>query len=85
MSYELLKHKPVNSRKSRPAWALNDRELMLRCVDTQSQLRFQVAQMYWQKNMTAEDVAAAVGLTRSAVKMILSRLVTQSLPSAGTY
>lgn len=74
MSNELLRHKPVNNRRSRPPWAMNDRELMLRCVGKRHAMRFQIAQMYWQKNMSADDIATVVGMSVGAVKMILSRL-----------
>lgn len=69
-----LIHKPVNSRKARPSWALNDRLLMLKCVGKHSTNRFQIAQMYWQKNMTASDIAIALDMRVNAVELVLFRL-----------
>lgn len=73
-----LQNKPTNNRRNRPAWALNDKSLMVKCVGKRAALRFQVAQMYWQKNMTSQDIAKALELTHGAVRMILNRLVTVS-------
>jgi hypothetical protein len=69
-----LSEKPVNNRKTRPSWALDDRQLMLKCVGKRHALRFRIAQMYWQKNMTAQAIAEALNMKRNAVELILHRL-----------
>lgn len=76
-----LIHKPVNNRKTRPVWAMDDRQLMLKCVGKRHALKFQIAQMYWQKNITAQDIATAVGMKLKAVELILIRLCKSDTPT----
>jgi hypothetical protein len=71
---DLLQHKPVNNRKTRPVWAMDDKQLMLRCVGTRHMLRFKIAQMYWKQNMTAADIATALDMSTNAVELVILRL-----------
>ena len=73
---DLLKYKPVNNRRSRPEWALDDKQLMLRCVGKRGLLRFQVAQMYWQQNKSAREIAETLSLTVATVDRMIHRLVS---------
>lgn len=74
MSSALLRNKPVNSRKGRPAWAMDDQKLYLRCVGERAARRFQIATMYWRENKTAKEIAEALDMNTPAVEMILVRL-----------
>jgi hypothetical protein len=74
MCSDLLKHKPVDSRKRRPAWSMDDQKLMLHCVGERPMLRYKIALMYWRQNMTAKDIAEALDMNTPAVEMILVRL-----------
>lgn len=76
MSNAILRNKIVSNRKARPYWATDDKQLMLRCVGKRHMIRFQIAQMYWQKNMTAKDIAAYLGMNTHAVEVTISRLLT---------
>lgn len=69
-----LQNKPTNNRRNRPTWALNDKALMLKCVGARATQRFNIAQMYWQQNMTALDIATALDLKPNTVEVILCRL-----------
>ena len=71
----LAQYKPVNNRKARPEWAMNDKALMLRCVGKRHMIRFKIAQMYWQRNMTASDIATALDMTAHTVEMVIFRLL----------
>jgi len=72
-----LKLKPVGNRRTRPAWTMNDDQLMLRCIGQRHMLRFKIAQMYWRQNMSAGAIAATLKMSRNSVKSILSRLTKE--------
>lgn len=74
MSSDMLRHKLVNNRKKRPAWAMDDKQLMLRCVGKRHMVRFKIAQMYWQQNMTAQDIATSLDMSVKSVQLVLIRL-----------
>lgn len=69
-----LSLKPVNNRRSRPAWAMDEKERMLRCVGTRAARRFRIATMYWCDNKSARDIASELGITLGSVELILHRL-----------
>lgn len=69
-----MTHRQVANRRKRPAWATNDKQLMERCVSKSAMRRFKIAQMYWQQNMTAKDIATALDVTVNAVEVVLHRL-----------
>lgn len=69
-----LIHKPTSQRRTRPAWATNDKQLMERCVGKRGMIRFKIAQMYWRQNMSAKDIATALGMTVNAVYLVLNKL-----------
>jgi DNA-binding MarR family transcriptional regulator len=66
--------KPVNNRRYRPSWATNEKQLMLHCVGNRPMIRFEIAQMYWLRNMSAKEIAAKMKMTKHNVEMILHRL-----------
>ena len=66
--------KAVSRRKNRPAWAGNDRELMLRVVDKRLTRRWAIARMYWRENKTAAEIAKHFGTTINAIKSIIKQV-----------
>lgn len=71
---EILQHKPVNNRRSRPEWSMDDKQLMLRCVGERPMLRYKIAQMYWRNNMTVIDIARALEMHPKRIDGVITRL-----------
>lgn len=69
-----LSNKPVANRHKRPAWVMNDKELMLMCVGEEGMRRFKIAQMYWRQNMSARDIACSLNVSLKSVERVLERL-----------
>lgn len=69
-----LIHKPTANRRTRPAWATNDKQLMEKCVGPDAMRRFKIAQMYWRQGMSAKDIATTLDMNAHAVEMIINRL-----------
>jgi hypothetical protein len=65
--------------KARPAWAMDDRKLWLHIAGGKLAQRFMIAQMYWQRNDSATEIATYLGMSRNSVKSILSRLVRKKV------
>jgi len=75
LSYpNVLSLKPVNNRKNRPAWVMDDKQLMLRCIGARHTLRYTIALMYWRQNMTASAISCELKMSLGAVEKIIQRL-----------
>jgi hypothetical protein len=66
------RHKPTNSRRNRPAWAANEKMLILHMMK-RVQRNITVAHMYWLENKSARDIATHLDMTTEAVKKIIQR------------
>lgn len=53
---------------------MDDRTLWLKVVPGKYVIEFDVAKMYWQKNMTARDIASLKDLTVEVVKHIVRKI-----------
>ena len=71
---DLQRHKSVNSRKNRPAWANNEQALMQHVLSNSMVRRWTIAYLYWLRNWTAREIAAELGMSTQAVKDVLRRL-----------
>jgi hypothetical protein len=65
---------PLKSRRTRPAWAKDDRSLMLKVLGQKVVRRWNIARMYWRENKTAREIASELQTTERAVKNILNRI-----------
>lgn len=68
------RHKSVNSRKSRPAWARNEYALMQHVLSPGMIRRWKIAYFYWLRNWAAREIAAELAMSTQAVKDVLRRL-----------
>jgi DNA-directed RNA polymerase specialized sigma24 family protein len=66
--------KPVNNRRNRPTWAMDELQLMRKCIGKRHMVRFTVAQFYWRENKTAQEIADILGMTLGAVEKTIQRL-----------
>lgn len=71
-----LGEKPV-TRRNRPAWAENDREMVRHFMKFKFMRPLLVSLMYWRMNMRQKEIAQYLGMTPAAVKFLLRRLRLQ--------
>ena len=69
-----IRHKPVDNRKNRPEWVMDDKALIECCFGGRGRLRWDIAVMYWRENKSAREIAIDLGLTVDVVKKIIQRL-----------
>jgi hypothetical protein len=69
-----LTHKPVNNRTSRPAWAENEKQLVLHVMGKRVQRNITIARMYWLENNTAQEIADELEMKLFAVQAVINRL-----------
>lgn len=73
-SWGRIPAKPVNARKRRPAWAQTTAGTFLRALGPKALRRWEVADLYWLRNLRAREVAERLSMTVKAVTRILERL-----------
>lgn len=71
---EFERHKFVDSRKKRPAWAKDAHSLMQHVLSPSLVRRWKIAYLYWLQNRTARDIAEEMGISTQAVKDVLRRM-----------
>lgn len=74
-SPDLALQKPAHAKR-RPAWTMSDNALMWRVIGKNNSLqrRWRIAFLYWRRNWTAKEIAADLGCSIGAVKMVLQRI-----------
>lgn len=70
-----LRHKPVNTRLSRPAWAASAKALDAYFLKANGRVRtWMYARMYWLENKTAKEIAEHFSVRQNTVEVALHRL-----------